>query len=101
MLLLVSTFAQDPGQKWTDHQWGICIFDDLIEYTGPHCKKYKDYFLSPLANYLNDKQPEVRQAACYGFGVLGLCGGEEFARKYIYLSLCYKRRQSKYYLCGI
>lgn len=27
------------------------------------------------------QQPEVRQAACYGFGVLALYGGEEFARK--------------------
>ncbi|XKL61021.1 hypothetical protein PGB90_008078 [Kerria lacca] len=69
----------DPRQKWTDHQWGICIFDDLIEFTGPHCKKYKDYFLAPFANYLHDSQSEVRQATCYGFGVLGLCGGEEFA----------------------
>ncbi|XP_065207829.1 importin-5 [Planococcus citri] len=70
----------DPRQKWTDHQWSICIFDDLIEFTGPHCKKYKDYFLAPLANYVTYQQPEVRQAACYGFGVLALYGGEEFAQ---------------------
>lgn len=81
-MFISSVPVQDPEQKWTVHQWGICIFDDLIEYTGPHCKKYKDYFISTLANYLNDKQPEVRQAACYGFGVLGLCGGEEFAGKH-------------------
>lgn len=70
---------QDQRQKWTDHQWGLCIFDDLIEFTGSHSVKYKDHFLAPLTYYLNDKQPEVRQASCYGFGVLALYGGEEFA----------------------
>lgn len=69
----------DQRQKWTDHQWGLCIFDDLIEFTGSHSVKYKDHFLAPLTYYLNDKQPEVRQASCYGFGVLALYGGEEFA----------------------
>ena len=26
---------QEPQRPWTDHQWGLCIFDDVIEYTGP------------------------------------------------------------------
>ena len=24
----------EVGRPWSDLQWGICIFDDLIEYTG-------------------------------------------------------------------
>ena len=24
-----------PDSPWPDRQWGICIFDDLLEYTGP------------------------------------------------------------------
>lgn len=79
---------QDPRQNWNDRQRGICVFDDLIEYTGPHCTKYKEYFLVPMATYVSDKQAEVRQAACYGFGVLGLCGGEEFARKTRAVCVC-------------
>jgi hypothetical protein len=23
-----------PGRPWSDLQWGLCIFDDLLEYTG-------------------------------------------------------------------
>ena len=24
----------EPNRPWSDLQWGLCIFDDLIEYTG-------------------------------------------------------------------
>ena len=30
--------------------------------------------------YCKDKQPEVRQAALYGCGILAQCGGEQFAQ---------------------
>lgn len=23
-----------PNRNWADHQWGICVFDDVIEFTG-------------------------------------------------------------------
>ncbi|KAJ8031234.1 Importin-5 [Holothuria leucospilota] len=65
-------------RPWTDRQWGLCIFDDLIEFTGSHAFKYKDYFLRPMLQYVCDNRPEVRQAAAYGFGVLGKFGGPEF-----------------------
>lgn len=32
-------------RPWPDHQWGLCIFDDVIEYGGPACDKYTDHFL--------------------------------------------------------
>ena len=35
----------DPRRPWPDHQWGLCIFDDVIEYGGPACEKYTDHFL--------------------------------------------------------
>jgi len=70
-----------PQRPWADHQWGICIFDDLIEFTGPACVKYQHVFLQPLAVYLKDKSPEVRQAAAYGWGVLAQFGGNQFAHE--------------------
>nr|CAG4640621.1 EOG090X00U8 [Eulimnadia texana] len=68
-----------PERPWPDHQWGICIFDDIIEFAGPDSVKYQELFLQPLLNALADKSPEVRQAAAYGWGVLGMCGGPVFA----------------------
>lgn len=79
-----------PQRAWADHQWGICIFDDVIEFTGPACAKYQHFFLQPFAVYVKDKSPEVRQAAAYGWGVLAQFGGEQFAGELakILSSLC-------------
>ncbi|GFG38740.1 hypothetical protein Cfor_07043, partial [Coptotermes formosanus] len=68
-----------PEMPWPDHQWALCIFDDAIEYGGPACAKYQEYFLQPMLNYVTDKSAEVRQAAVYGWGVLGQFGGEAFS----------------------
>lgn len=68
-----------PNRSWADRQWGVCVFDDVIEFTGPACSKYQGYFLEPLAVYAQDKSCEVRQAVAYGWGVLAQFGGEQFA----------------------
>jgi importin-5 len=71
----------DPSRpSWSDRQWGLCIFDDLIEFSGPPCAQYQSYFLQPMITYCKDRQPEVRQAAMYGCGVLAMHGGEQFAQ---------------------
>ncbi|XP_076164575.1 karyopherin beta 3 [Ptiloglossa arizonensis] len=69
-----------PERSWSDHQWALCIFDDVIQYGGPDCAKYQEYFLRPMIQYVSDKSAEVRQAAAYGCGVLGQYGGEAFAQ---------------------
>jgi len=69
----------EPSRPWSDLQWGLCIFDDLIEYTGPTCQKYEGIFLARLLSCVSSPQPEVRQAAAYGCGVLGQCGGQGLA----------------------
>ncbi|XP_011500552.1 PREDICTED: importin-5 isoform X2 [Ceratosolen solmsi marchali] len=69
-----------PSRSWSDHQWALCVFDDVIEYGGPECAKYQEFFLRPMIQYVSDKSAEVRQAAAYGCGVLGQCGGEAFAQ---------------------
>ncbi|XP_031831169.1 karyopherin beta 3 isoform X1 [Nomia melanderi] len=69
-----------PERSWSDHQWALCVFDDVIEFGGPECAKYQEYFLRPMIQYVSDTSAEVRQAAAYGCGVLGLYGGEAFAQ---------------------
>ncbi|XP_070496261.1 importin-5 [Chironomus tepperi] len=71
----------DPSRpSWSDRQWALCIFDDLIEFCGPQCAKYQQYFLQLMIQYCKDKQPEVRQAAMYGCGILAQHGGDQFAQ---------------------
>lgn len=69
----------EPTKPWADRQWGLCIFDDLIEFTGPLCVQYQQFFLQPMMAYVKDKQAEVRQAAIYGCGILGQFAGDQFA----------------------
>lgn len=69
----------DIGRQWSDKQWGLCVFDDVIEYCGPSSASYQQIFTPALLQYISDKSSEVRQAAAYGCGVLGQFGGEQFA----------------------
>jgi len=77
---LLPTFKKllTSDRIWSDRQWGICIFDDLIEFGGPTSIKYHEHFLLPLINGIIDKSPEVRQAASYGIGVMAQNGGESY-----------------------
>ncbi|KAI8430138.1 hypothetical protein MSG28_000535 [Choristoneura fumiferana] len=71
-----------PQRPYSDRQWAICIFDDVIEFGGqysPACVKYQDIFLEPMLGGLCSAEPEVRQAAAYGCGVLAQFGGLQFA----------------------
>ena len=40
---------------------------------------YQNLFLQPMVEYITDKQPEVRQAASYGIGVMAQFGGPVYA----------------------
>ena len=37
-----------PGRPWSDLQWGLCIFDDLLEYTGNNCLNTRARYLPYL-----------------------------------------------------
>lgn len=69
---------QCPHRPWPDRQWGLCIFDDVIEHCSPSSFKYAEYFLRPMLQYVCDSSPEVRQAAAYGLGVMAQYGGESY-----------------------
>lgn len=67
-----------PSGSAQDKQWSLCVFDDVIEHTGSASFKYQEYFLRPMMNYVVDRNADVRQAACYGCGVMAQFGGEEY-----------------------
>jgi len=70
----------DMGRPWSDLQWGLCVFDDLVEYTqGTNSWKYQELFVHRLMSCVSSPQAEVRQAAAYGCGVMGQCGGPNYA----------------------
>lgn len=69
----------EQQQPASDRQWALCVFDDLLEYTGPSSIKYQQYFLKSLLSGIQDQNPEVRQAAAYGCGVMAQFGGCEYA----------------------
>ena len=59
--VLLPTFAKllAPDRNWSDRQWGICVFDDLIEFGGPPSIKYQEAFLPTLVGGIVDKSAEV------------------------------------------
>jgi len=69
----------EPQQPSSDRQWALCIFDDLLEYAGHASFKYQQYFLKTMLSSTQDENPEVRQAAAYGIGVMAQFGGEQYA----------------------
>jgi hypothetical protein len=69
-----------PARSVADRQWAICVFDDVIQFTGAHSHRYSQFFLPRMGESLSDSSAEVRQAAAYGFGVMGMNGGPVYAR---------------------
>lgn len=69
---------QCPHRPWPDRQWGLCIFDDIVEHCSPASFKYAEYFLRPMLESVCDSSPEVRQAAAYGVGVMAQFGGDSY-----------------------
>lgn len=63
----------------TQRQWALCIFDDLLEFCGPHSWNYSGHVMQPLIDGMRDEVPANRQAACYGLGVVAQKGGEAWA----------------------
>ena len=43
-------FLQSPGRPWPDRQWGLCIWDDLLEHLGP-VSTYLYRFLADLVYF--------------------------------------------------
>lgn len=63
---------------WTNRHTALCIWVDVIEYTGQGCAEYQQFFLPLLAANILDKNKENRQAALYGIGQLAQQTGNTF-----------------------
>ena len=45
----------------SDRQWALCVFDDVIQFTGAHSHRYAQFFLSQMAESLADPSAEVNK----------------------------------------
>eukprot|EP00117_Sycon_ciliatum_P045798 scpid19596/ scgid32881/ Importin-5; Importin subunit beta-3; Karyopherin beta-3; Ran-binding protein 5 len=68
----------EPGRTYEEHQWALCVFDDVIEFGGRESVRYQQFFLEPMIAFILDASSEVRQAAAYGVGIMALHGGEAY-----------------------
>ena len=69
-----------PDRPYSDRQWALCVWDDVLEYLGPESIKYQEFFLKRLIEQIVDETPEVRQAASYGVGLMAMNGGPQYAQ---------------------
>lgn len=56
-----------------------CVFDDLLEHAAEQAEQYHEMFLEQFLQCILDKNPECRQAAAYGCGVMAQIGREPYA----------------------
>ncbi|CAH8656425.1 unnamed protein product [Heterobilharzia americana] len=68
----------EPNRPWSDLQWGICLWDDVIEFTGTQSWQFHQFFLPTFVQAVQHQQPDVRQAVVYGVGVAAINGGPEY-----------------------
>jgi hypothetical protein len=71
MILQMSQKTNPPAER----QLSVCIFDDLMEYTGEQSYPLLNHFLPLMLEYALDSNPGVRQAAVYGLGICAQNGG--------------------------
>jgi hypothetical protein len=48
-----------PTRSISDRQWTLCVFDDVIQFTGACSHRYSQCFLSRMTESLADSSPEV------------------------------------------
>ncbi|VDP04123.1 unnamed protein product [Heligmosomoides polygyrus] len=68
----------DVRRTYPSRQYGLCYIDDCIEFAPKRIAKYQDKFVPIMLKALADEYPEVRQAAAYGFGIMGMIGGADY-----------------------
>lgn len=88
MKLLSNSISCIVGIKYIKVQSTICCtflkftWIHLLKFcpmSFQHSVKYQEYFLKSMLEYVCDTQPEIRQAAAYGVGVMAQFGTELYA----------------------
>ncbi|KAG0205651.1 hypothetical protein BGX28_002767 [Mortierella sp. GBA30] len=75
---VLATFLTDTNAS--ARQWAICVLDDLVEFTGPHSWPIMVPFLPHvLESVLDPVAADIRQAAAFGLGKMGMHGGPMYA----------------------
>lgn len=59
-------------------QWSLCVYDDLIQTMREASWPFAANIVPHIVQHLNHSNPEVRQAACYGVGLMASHGGPEY-----------------------
>ena len=48
-----------PTRSISDRQCALCVFNDVIQFTGASSHRYSHFFLPPMAKSLADSSPKV------------------------------------------
>jgi importin-5 len=65
--------AFKEGQSENMYKFGIFLIDDMVEYLGYNrLKEHWFSFATVLLRFAQEKSCVIRQAACYGLGVLAV-----------------------------
>merc|ERR1719223_326437 len=52
----------EPGRHYSDLQWALCVFDDIIEFTGDRSIQYAQHFAVPMVAAITHPRDDVRMA---------------------------------------
>jgi hypothetical protein len=66
------------NRSQAERQLALCIFDDVVEHGKSLSYPLWEHFVPFMLKYSQDPHSGVRQAACYGLGVLAEHGGDVF-----------------------
>eukprot|EP01023_Acetabularia_acetabulum_P020767 TRINITY_DN20853_c0_g1_i5.p1 TRINITY_DN20853_c0_g1~~TRINITY_DN20853_c0_g1_i5.p1 ORF type:complete len:1109 (+),score=260.05 TRINITY_DN20853_c0_g1_i5:163-3489(+) len=69
---LLPYFAElvDPSQQADFQRIGVCVMDDILDYTQNAGLKYVNQFMPVLVNGCASDNPDLRQCAVYGVGLV-------------------------------
>lgn len=54
-----------PTRSITDRQLALCVFDDIIRFSGSHSHRYSEFFLHGMTEGLSDSSVEVEFIGIY------------------------------------
>lgn len=70
-----------PDKTPQEKTSAICILDDIVEHAGDVAKPFAEILFPTAIQYATHDNPDLRQCACYGLGVLAQTSGESFRDK--------------------